>query len=125
MGFCYVIPSLHVSCVYRKKDSRILLLSVMLLLVLRLLLLCHGSTFCTAHNCTVRYVYSAAPVPNVAVEWAAFLNPVQEIFGSNHGQETGYPDRGISTFSSASVSKCRDAPQIRLCPLPSICLPVH
>jgi hypothetical protein len=125
MGFCYVTPSLHVSCVYRKKDSR---------------------SYFHSYSSTPRHASvsttTAAFVPRISVLYCSLcifccshtecrsrvgtlLNPVEEIFGSSHGQETGYPDRGISKFSSGSLSECRDAPQIRLRPHLSICLPVH
>jgi hypothetical protein len=38
---------------------------------------------------------------NVLIEWLAFLLRVRDTPGSNLGQETGYPDRGVSGFSQS------------------------
>jgi hypothetical protein len=49
-------------------------------------------------------------LPNVPVEWLTFLLRIREVPGSNHSQETGYPEQSFSCFSTLSPGKFRDRP---------------
>jgi hypothetical protein len=48
---------------------------------------------------------------------------IQEVFGSNLGQDTGYSDGDLSLLSSVPPDKCRDSTSSRPRPFPSKSLP--
>jgi hypothetical protein len=47
--------------------------------------------------------------PNVVVQWLTLLLRIRDLQGSYIGPKTGYPDSGLSWFSTVPLGECWDS----------------